>query len=184
MVEGGIIKHRLNYGLPKAEICPQNLGSTERQLRLHGKTSGLSPNTVIHFFSRRRLDDYVSDHACGIHVSFGCFLHRGRSPTAFIVRKLTNLFPDDVTLRQSQGRSNHPRLNKRNASYHRTAVSEEANSVRARGSRQDDFPTASVRRRDQNHFQHPEQHHRTEWQGGIYRSLSHVERQAVRSCKG
>ena len=35
MVEGGIIKHRLNYGLPKAEICPQNLGSTERQLRLN-----------------------------------------------------------------------------------------------------------------------------------------------------
>lgn len=34
MVEGGIVKHRLNYGLPKAEICPQNLGSIERQLRL------------------------------------------------------------------------------------------------------------------------------------------------------
>lgn len=35
MVEAGIIKHRLNYGLPKAEICPQNLGSIERQLRLN-----------------------------------------------------------------------------------------------------------------------------------------------------
>lgn len=34
MVEAGIVKHRLNYGLPKAEICPQNLGSIERQLRL------------------------------------------------------------------------------------------------------------------------------------------------------
>ena len=34
-VEAGIIKHRLNYGLPKAEICPQNLGSMERQLRLN-----------------------------------------------------------------------------------------------------------------------------------------------------
>lgn len=35
MVEAGIVKHRLNYGLPKAEICPQNLGSIERQLRLN-----------------------------------------------------------------------------------------------------------------------------------------------------
>lgn len=35
MVEAGIIKHRLNYGLPKAEICPQNLMSIERQLRLN-----------------------------------------------------------------------------------------------------------------------------------------------------
>lgn len=35
MVEAGIINHRLNYGLPKAEICPQNLGSIERQLRLN-----------------------------------------------------------------------------------------------------------------------------------------------------
>jgi glutamate receptor, ionotropic, invertebrate len=35
LVEAGIINHRLNYGLPKAEICPQNLGSIERQLRLN-----------------------------------------------------------------------------------------------------------------------------------------------------
>ncbi|CAG9802412.1 unnamed protein product [Chironomus riparius] len=34
-VESGIVKHRLSYGLPKAEICPQNLGSLERQLRLN-----------------------------------------------------------------------------------------------------------------------------------------------------
>lgn len=34
LVESGIVKHRLNFGLPKAEICPQNLGSIERQLRL------------------------------------------------------------------------------------------------------------------------------------------------------
>lgn len=49
MVEGGIIKHRLNYGLPKAEICPQNLGSTERQLRLHGKESFLKINVIPNF---------------------------------------------------------------------------------------------------------------------------------------
>jgi hypothetical protein len=29
------VKHRLAYGLPKAETCPQNLGSLERQLRLN-----------------------------------------------------------------------------------------------------------------------------------------------------
>lgn len=34
LVESGIVKFKLNYGLPKAEICPQDLGSTERQLRL------------------------------------------------------------------------------------------------------------------------------------------------------
>ncbi|XP_050094606.1 glutamate receptor ionotropic, kainate 2 [Anopheles aquasalis] len=33
MVEGGIIKYKLNDRLPKAEICPQNLGGTERQLK-------------------------------------------------------------------------------------------------------------------------------------------------------
>ena len=34
LVESGIVKYKLNEGLPKAEICPQDLGSTERQLRL------------------------------------------------------------------------------------------------------------------------------------------------------
>lgn len=33
LVEGGIIKYKLLKGLPKAVICPENLGSTERQLR-------------------------------------------------------------------------------------------------------------------------------------------------------
>uniref|UniRef100_A0A182Q7R8 Ionotropic glutamate receptor C-terminal domain-containing protein n=1 Tax=Anopheles farauti TaxID=69004 RepID=A0A182Q7R8_9DIPT len=33
MVEGGIIKYKLNERLPNAEICPQNLGGTERQLK-------------------------------------------------------------------------------------------------------------------------------------------------------
>ncbi|XP_052869720.1 probable glutamate receptor [Anopheles cruzii] len=33
MVEGGIIKYKLLDRLPKAEICPQNLGGTERQLK-------------------------------------------------------------------------------------------------------------------------------------------------------
>ncbi|XP_058124885.1 glutamate receptor ionotropic, kainate 2 [Anopheles ziemanni] len=33
MVEGGIIKYKLQDRLPKAEICPQNLGGTERQLK-------------------------------------------------------------------------------------------------------------------------------------------------------
>ncbi|XP_058463209.1 glutamate receptor ionotropic, kainate 4 [Malaya genurostris] len=33
MVEGGIVKFKLLENLPKAEICPQNLGSTERQLK-------------------------------------------------------------------------------------------------------------------------------------------------------
>ncbi|KAG5684140.1 hypothetical protein PVAND_013381 [Polypedilum vanderplanki] len=34
-VESGLVKHRLAHGVPKAEICPQNLGSLERQLRLN-----------------------------------------------------------------------------------------------------------------------------------------------------
>jgi hypothetical protein len=34
-VEGGIVKYKLKEGLPKPEICPQNLGSTERQLKLN-----------------------------------------------------------------------------------------------------------------------------------------------------
>nr|XP_040234814.2 glutamate receptor ionotropic, delta-1 [Anopheles coluzzii] len=33
MVEGGIVKYKLHDRLPKAEICPQNLGGTERQLK-------------------------------------------------------------------------------------------------------------------------------------------------------
>ncbi|XP_055621480.1 probable glutamate receptor [Toxorhynchites rutilus septentrionalis] len=33
MVEGGLIKFKLLENLPKAEICPQNLGGTERQLK-------------------------------------------------------------------------------------------------------------------------------------------------------
>lgn len=33
LVESGIIKYIVSEGLPKAEICPQNLGGTERQLR-------------------------------------------------------------------------------------------------------------------------------------------------------
>lgn len=33
MVEGGIVKFKLLENLPKAEICPQNLGGTERQLK-------------------------------------------------------------------------------------------------------------------------------------------------------
>ena len=33
MVEAGIIKFKLLEGLPRAEICPQNLGSIERQLK-------------------------------------------------------------------------------------------------------------------------------------------------------
>lgn len=33
LVEAGIVKHKLGYGLPNAEICPLNLGSKERQLR-------------------------------------------------------------------------------------------------------------------------------------------------------
>lgn len=33
LVEGGIIKHLSLKNLPKAEICPQDLGSIERQLR-------------------------------------------------------------------------------------------------------------------------------------------------------
>lgn len=33
LVESGIIKHLSARELPSAEICPQNLGSTERQLR-------------------------------------------------------------------------------------------------------------------------------------------------------
>ncbi|XP_055613759.1 ionotropic receptor 93a [Uranotaenia lowii] len=33
MVEGGLVKFKLLENLPKAEICPQNLGSTERQLK-------------------------------------------------------------------------------------------------------------------------------------------------------
>uniref|UniRef100_A0A182W227 Ionotropic glutamate receptor C-terminal domain-containing protein n=1 Tax=Anopheles minimus TaxID=112268 RepID=A0A182W227_9DIPT len=33
MVEGGIVKYKLQDRLPKAEICPQNLGGTERQLK-------------------------------------------------------------------------------------------------------------------------------------------------------
>ncbi|XP_058054740.1 probable glutamate receptor [Anopheles bellator] len=33
MVEGGIIKYKMLDRLPKAEICPQNLGGTERQLK-------------------------------------------------------------------------------------------------------------------------------------------------------
>ncbi|XP_062535181.1 glutamate receptor ionotropic, kainate 2-like [Armigeres subalbatus] len=33
MVEGGLVKFKLLENLPKAEICPQNLGGTERQLK-------------------------------------------------------------------------------------------------------------------------------------------------------
>lgn len=33
MVESGIVKYMLLENLPNAEICPQNLGGTERQLR-------------------------------------------------------------------------------------------------------------------------------------------------------
>lgn len=33
LVESGIVKYMLWENLPKAEICPQNLGGTERQLR-------------------------------------------------------------------------------------------------------------------------------------------------------
>lgn len=33
LVESGIVKYMLLDGLPKAEICPNNLGGTERQLR-------------------------------------------------------------------------------------------------------------------------------------------------------
>jgi hypothetical protein len=33
LVESGIIKYKLREGLPNAEICPQNLAGTERQLR-------------------------------------------------------------------------------------------------------------------------------------------------------
>lgn len=33
MVEGGLVKFKLLENLPKAQICPQNLGGTERQLK-------------------------------------------------------------------------------------------------------------------------------------------------------
>lgn len=33
LVEAGIVKYMLLEGLPKAKICPQDLGGTERQLR-------------------------------------------------------------------------------------------------------------------------------------------------------
>lgn len=33
LVESGIVKYKLWENLPKAQICPQNLGGTERQLR-------------------------------------------------------------------------------------------------------------------------------------------------------
>lgn len=33
LVESGIVKYMLWEELPRAEICPQNLGGTERQLR-------------------------------------------------------------------------------------------------------------------------------------------------------
>lgn len=33
LVEAGIVKYKLWSNLPRAEICPQNLGGTERQLR-------------------------------------------------------------------------------------------------------------------------------------------------------
>lgn len=33
MVEAGIVKYKLLENLPNAEICPNNLGGTERQLR-------------------------------------------------------------------------------------------------------------------------------------------------------
>lgn len=33
LVESGIVKYMLWENLPNAEICPQNLGGTERQLR-------------------------------------------------------------------------------------------------------------------------------------------------------
>ena len=33
LVEAGMVKYMLMEGLPNTQICPQNLGSTERQLR-------------------------------------------------------------------------------------------------------------------------------------------------------
>jgi len=33
LVESGIVKHLSSKDLPSAEICPQDLGGTERQLR-------------------------------------------------------------------------------------------------------------------------------------------------------
>lgn len=56
LVQGGIIKYKLNEGLPKAEICPQNLGLTERQLKLGDlfttyatMMAGFSTATVVFF---------------------------------------------------------------------------------------------------------------------------------------
>lgn len=34
LVESGIVKHKMRDGLPDTQICPLNLGSKERQLRI------------------------------------------------------------------------------------------------------------------------------------------------------
>lgn len=67
-VEGGLVQHRLLVNVSKAEICPQNLGSLERQLRLNdlattyltmlvGFSTGLVvfiSEIIMRFFNKRK----------------------------------------------------------------------------------------------------------------------------------
>lgn len=67
-VEGGLVKHRLLVNVSRAEICPQNLNSLERQLKLNdlmttyltmlvGFSSGMLvffSELIMRFFNKRR----------------------------------------------------------------------------------------------------------------------------------
>lgn len=67
-MEGGLIKHRLLTNVSRAEICPQNLNSLERQLKLNdlattyltmlvGFSTGLAvffSEIIMRFFNKRK----------------------------------------------------------------------------------------------------------------------------------
>lgn len=90
LVESGIVKYMLGEHLPQAEICPQNLGGTERQLRngdllmtYQIMAAGFGTGGII-FFTEVKLE-MLSDR---VSVKFWKFC-RFYSDAFLSVRKIT-----------------------------------------------------------------------------------------------